>query len=141
MLKIHLFRSSKALQPFVGPWLFFSFVNIFNHTVQLLGRVVSQSQGRYQHREQHKHRINAHTDIFEEAKTVDALDRAATVIGKCRKYGDNFHIAYSICVQRFDTRFKVLHIQKLSAIVRLWCFISASNKLLISDVHSLDLPS
>jgi hypothetical protein len=75
--------------------------------------VISPSQGRYLHAGQHKHRINAHTDIyamsgirthdpsvrvsedssclrllgyldwlaFERAKTVHALDRAATATG------------------------------------------------------------
>jgi hypothetical protein len=54
--------------------------------VGLLGRGISQSQGRYLHRGQHKHRINVHTDIhalseiraFEDSS---CLDRAATVIG------------------------------------------------------------
>jgi hypothetical protein len=31
--------------------------------VRLFGRVISPSQSRYLHRGQHKHRINAHTDI------------------------------------------------------------------------------
>jgi hypothetical protein len=57
-------------------------------------------QGLYLHTEQHKHKINAHnTDIhalsgirthdlcsFGRAKTVDALDRAVTVISICLKY-------------------------------------------------------
>jgi hypothetical protein len=55
---IHL---SMVLQPF-GPRIFFSFVIFFTQTVGLLGRVISPSQGRYLHTEQHKHRINAHTD-------------------------------------------------------------------------------
>jgi hypothetical protein len=40
------------------PGLFFSFVIFFSQRVGLLGRVIS-----YLHIEQHKHRINAHTDI------------------------------------------------------------------------------
>jgi hypothetical protein len=61
----------------------------------LLGRVISPSQGRYLNTGQHKHRINAYTQqtsmpcvgfeptilASERAKTVHALDRAATVIG------------------------------------------------------------
>jgi hypothetical protein len=53
-----------ALQPLLGPGLFFSSVIIFFiQTVGLLGRVISPSQGRYLHAGQHKHRINAYTDI------------------------------------------------------------------------------
>jgi hypothetical protein len=48
--------------PLLSPGLFFSFVIIFTQTVGLLGRVISLSQGRYLYT-QHKHRINAHTDI------------------------------------------------------------------------------
>jgi hypothetical protein len=78
--------------PLLGPGLFFSFVIFFKQTVGLLGRVISTSQGRYLHIGQHKHRINAHTDIhawvgfdttiltFERAKTVHVIDRSATVI-------------------------------------------------------------
>jgi hypothetical protein len=40
---------------------FFSFL-IYTQSVGLLGRGISQSQGRYLHEEQHKHRRNAHTD-------------------------------------------------------------------------------
>jgi hypothetical protein len=49
--------------PLLGPGLFFSFVTFFTQTVGLLGRVIIPSQGRYLHTGQHKHRINAHTDI------------------------------------------------------------------------------
>jgi hypothetical protein len=45
------------------PWPLLRFVISFTQTVGLLGRVISPSQGRYQHTRQHKHRINAHTDI------------------------------------------------------------------------------
>jgi hypothetical protein len=49
--------------PLLGPGLFFSFVIIFTQTIGLLGRVISLLQGLYLHTGQHKHRINAHTDI------------------------------------------------------------------------------
>jgi hypothetical protein len=52
-----------ALQPFVGPWPLFQFLDLFTQSVGLLGRGISPSKGRYMHTEQHKHRINAHTDI------------------------------------------------------------------------------
>jgi hypothetical protein len=42
---------------------FFSFVIFFIQTVEFIGRVISPSQGRYLHRGQHKHRINANTHI------------------------------------------------------------------------------
>jgi hypothetical protein len=103
-------HSSMALQPFVGPGLFFSFLIIFTQTVGLLGGVVSPSQSRYIHAGQHKHRINARTDIhalsgiqptipaFEGTKTVHALDRAVTVIGsyihKVNGNTNNYRINY-----------------------------------------------
>jgi hypothetical protein len=49
--------------PLLGHGLFFSFIILFTQTVGLLGWVISPSQGRYLHTRQHKHRINAHTDI------------------------------------------------------------------------------
>jgi hypothetical protein len=59
---IHSFiNGSMAL--LLGPGLFFSFVIFFTQTVGLLGRVVSPSQGRYLYTGQHKHRINAETNI------------------------------------------------------------------------------
>jgi hypothetical protein len=80
------------------PWSlasdFFSFVIILQ-TVGLLGWVISQSQGLYLNRGQHKHRINTYTyqtpmpsvgfehtnPASERAKTVHALDLAATATG------------------------------------------------------------
>jgi hypothetical protein len=57
-LSIHL---SMALQPFVGPWPLFQFLDLL-HSRWDSGRVIGPSQGRYLHTEQHKHRINAYTD-------------------------------------------------------------------------------
>jgi hypothetical protein len=49
-----------ALHPFVGSWPFFSiYLYLFIQSIELLGWGISQSQGRYLHTEQHKHRINA----------------------------------------------------------------------------------
>jgi FAD synthase len=82
-----------ALQSFVGPWPLLQFRNLFfTQTVGLLGRVISPSQGRYLHTEQHKQNKHTQTSMlrvgfeptiqaFERAKTVHTLDRAATVIG------------------------------------------------------------
>jgi hypothetical protein len=79
--------------PLLGPGLFLNVVVFFTHTIGLLERVIRPSQGRYIQTWQHKHRINAQTSMswvgfepmipaFERAKTVHALDRAATVIGR-----------------------------------------------------------
>jgi hypothetical protein len=57
-LKINLYLSI-ALQPSVGPWPHFQFLDLFTQSVGLLGRGISPSQVRYLHTE-HKHRINAH---------------------------------------------------------------------------------
>jgi hypothetical protein len=47
----------------LGPCLSFSFVIFIIQLVGPLGRVISPSQGRYMHTGQHKHRIDANTDI------------------------------------------------------------------------------
>jgi hypothetical protein len=47
-----------ALHPFVGLGRFCSLLILYA-VGRLLGQVVSLSQGRYVHTEQHKHRINA----------------------------------------------------------------------------------
>jgi hypothetical protein len=81
-------HSSMALQPSVGPWPLLHFRNYF-YTAGL-GRVISPSQGRYLQTGQHKQhtqtsmprvRFEPMIPAFERAKTVEALDRAATVIG------------------------------------------------------------
>jgi hypothetical protein len=60
---VHSFIHSQWLySPLLCPGLFFSFVIFFTQTVGLLGRVISQSQGRNLHAEQRKHRITQ-TDI------------------------------------------------------------------------------
>jgi hypothetical protein len=64
------------------------------HSVGLLGRVISPSQGRYLTQTQNKHkqtsipRVEFEPTIlaFERAKTVHALDGAATVIGNFTPY-------------------------------------------------------
>jgi hypothetical protein len=83
---------SMALQPFVGPWPSFQFLDLLTQSVGLFGRVISASQGLYLNRGQHKQNKHTQTSmprvgfgptipVFERAKTVHALDRAATVIG------------------------------------------------------------
>jgi hypothetical protein len=78
-----------------GPRPLIQFRNHFSQPIGLLGRMISSSQGRDLHTGQHKHRINACThqtsmpwvgfeptfQASERAKTVHALDRAATVTG------------------------------------------------------------
>jgi hypothetical protein len=82
-----------ALQPFFKPWPLFQFLDLFIQSIGHLGRGISPSKGRYLHTGQHKHRINAHASmpqvgfqptipVFERARTVHALDRASTAIGK-----------------------------------------------------------
>jgi hypothetical protein len=50
----------KFYSPLLGFGLFFSFVIFFTQAVELLGRMVSLSQGRYLHTGQHTQRIKAH---------------------------------------------------------------------------------
>jgi hypothetical protein len=81
-----------ALRPFVGPWPHFSVSRSYTESVGLLGRGISQSQGRYLHTGQYKHRINTHTQpclkwdwnprplVFKRAQTVHALHRTVTMI-------------------------------------------------------------
>jgi hypothetical protein len=59
----HSLNHQLLYSPLLCSGLFFSFVICFIQTVGLLGRVVNPSQGRNLHTGQHKHRINAHTDI------------------------------------------------------------------------------
>jgi hypothetical protein len=60
-LLLHFFPM--AVQPLLGPGLFFSSVIIFTQTIGLLGWVISPSRGRYLYTGQQKHRINTYTDI------------------------------------------------------------------------------
>jgi hypothetical protein len=94
---------------------FFSFLT-FTQPVSLLGRGISPSQGRYLHAEQHKHIINAQISmaqvgfeptipVFERAKRVHALYRAATVISNPLNY--TLHISHieSESESLYDWRF------------------------------------
>jgi hypothetical protein len=56
MIVPHVWHLSMALQPFVGPWSLFQFLNLFTQSVGLLGRGFSPSQGHYLRRGHHKHR-------------------------------------------------------------------------------------
>jgi FAD synthase len=68
------------------------FLNL-RYSVEFLGRVISPSQGRYLTRTQNKHEQTYMPSVgfeptipaFERAKTVHALDRASTVIGRYGK--------------------------------------------------------
>jgi hypothetical protein len=72
---------------------FFSFL-IYTQSVGLLGRRISSSQGRYLTQTQHKRTqtsmprlgFESTTPMFERAKTVRALDCAATVIAHYAKW-------------------------------------------------------
>jgi hypothetical protein len=83
---------SMAQQPLVGPRPLFQFLDLFTQSVGLLRRGIGPSQGRYLRTGQHKQNKSTQTSmpqvrfeptipVFERAKTVHALDRAATVIG------------------------------------------------------------
>jgi hypothetical protein len=78
-VSFHSFIHQWLYSTLLGPGLFFSFVIFFTQTVGLLGRVISPSQGRYLHTGQHKHRINAHTDIhaLSGIRTYDPSVRAS----------------------------------------------------------------
>jgi hypothetical protein len=73
----------------LGPDLFFSFVIFFTQTVELLGRLISPSQGSYLHRVQHKHRINAHTAIhaLSAIRTHELSVQASEDISSLRRLG------------------------------------------------------
>jgi hypothetical protein len=81
------------------------------HTVELFGRVISPSQGRYLTQTQNKHeqtsmlRVGFESTIqmFEWAKTVHALDRAATVMGAWNighPWNASFHFSRSVGLLR-----------------------------------------
>jgi hypothetical protein len=72
-------------------WTLAAFSVSYTQSVGLLRRVISPSQSRYLHTEQDKQNKRTHTSmtrvgfehtisVFERAKPVHALDRAATVI-------------------------------------------------------------
>jgi hypothetical protein len=87
-----------ALKPYVGSWLLFQFLDpIHSRQDSLDGGSAGRKAATYT--QNNTNRINAHnTDIdalsgiptydfvFQRAKTVHALDRAATVIGSNYKY-------------------------------------------------------
>jgi hypothetical protein len=75
-----------ALQPFIGPWPLFCFL-IFYTVVGLFGWRISPLQGRYMHIQDSTQTFLPQVEfeptisVFERAKTIEALDRVATVIG------------------------------------------------------------
>jgi hypothetical protein len=72
----------------VKRFVLLQFLNL-RHSIGLLGQVISPSQGRYLTQTENKHKqtsmprvgFEPTIPVFERAKTVHALDRAATVIG------------------------------------------------------------
>jgi hypothetical protein len=91
-MRFEVFCLSVALQPFVGPWPLFLFLDPFTQSVEFLGRGISPSQGRYPHRtaQTQNKRIQASMPrmgfettipVFERAKTVHASDSVAALIG------------------------------------------------------------
>jgi hypothetical protein len=81
------FYLSMALQPFVGHWLLFRFLDLITQTVRHFGRGIKPSQDRYLHTGQRTQTSMPQVGfkpiipMFERAETVHALDPAATVIG------------------------------------------------------------
>jgi hypothetical protein len=82
---------SMALQPFVGPWQLFQYLDLFTQSEGLFRLGISPSHGRYLHTEQHKHRIT-HIDIHASSGirnhdpsvcVGEDSSWAATVIGMC----------------------------------------------------------
>jgi hypothetical protein len=83
---------SMALQPFVGPWPLFQFLDLLQ-SAGLPGWAISPLQGRYLHTGQCKQNKRTQTSmpqvgfeptipVFEQVKTAHALGRTATVIGQ-----------------------------------------------------------
>jgi hypothetical protein len=76
---------SMALQPFVGPWPPFQFLNLFTQSVGLLGREsahrTTQTQNKRTQTSMPQVGFEPKTRVFERAKTIHALNRAVTVKG------------------------------------------------------------
>jgi hypothetical protein len=77
-----------ALQTFVGLVRFFRFL-IYTQSVGLIGRVISPSQGLFLYIGQHKHRINAYTNIHTSSRirTYDPSVRASEDSSCLRQLG------------------------------------------------------
>jgi hypothetical protein len=91
--------SSMALQLIARPWQFFFFLVswFYTQSVGLLGKGISPEQGLYLHTRQHKQNTRIQTTIpqvglqptntvFELAKKIHDLERAATAIGTAYIY-------------------------------------------------------
>jgi hypothetical protein len=92
---------SMSLQPFVAPLPLFSFLILYTLSVGLFGWGISPSQCRYIYTGQNKQNKRTQTSmprvgfepmtpVFERAKTVYALDRAATVSGHQALYSPKY---------------------------------------------------
>jgi hypothetical protein len=91
-VSIYLLSLYARLYSPCGPCpLFFVSLLVYTQSIGLLRREISPSQGRYLHAGQHKHNPRTQTSmhrlgfeptipVFEQGKTVHALDSAATVI-------------------------------------------------------------
>jgi hypothetical protein len=79
----------KGLQPFVGPWLLFQFLDPMHSRYNSLERASARRKAAIYTQDNTNTENTHNTDIHafsrirthERAKTVHALDRAATVIG------------------------------------------------------------
>jgi hypothetical protein len=97
---IHSFIHQCLYSPLLGPGLFFSSIIFFAQTVGLLGRVIRPSQGPYLHIGQHKHRINAHTDIHALGgiRTHDPSVRANEDSSSLRRLGHRDRLEFILTV-------------------------------------------
>jgi hypothetical protein len=91
MEQLFKFYLSMDLQYFRWTLAAFSVTEPYTQSVGSLGRGISPPKGRYLHTEQHKHNKRTQKSVpragfqptirgFHQAKRVDVLDRAATVI-------------------------------------------------------------
>jgi hypothetical protein len=81
------FFFSIAFPAHSGPWQLIQFRNNFSQTVGLLGREISSSQGFHLNTGQHKHRINAHTNIHA-LKRIRIHDPSVRASHRPRSYCD-----------------------------------------------------
>jgi hypothetical protein len=103
---------------------FFSLL-IYTQSVGVLGRWISPSQGRYLHNEQHKQNKCTHISmrrvgfeptipVFERAKTVHVLDRAATVISHKSIYNRKIYFDHD-----FEKQYAVLRKYSFNGITQM----------------------
>jgi hypothetical protein len=87
---------SMALPAHSGPWPLIQFRNHFSQMVELLGRVISPSQGLYLNTGQHRHRINAYTHTKHPCLKWDSNPRSQCLNGlRLHGYSDRHYLKYT----------------------------------------------